>query len=96
LAEVFDELKAIQLPDVEKKTSWREGPAGDGLPRLIEKLLSLVETGNTESLKYFDTIKEVFSPAAGEALVEELENFEFEKARTILLSVKEELNGEGK
>jgi CheY-like chemotaxis protein len=99
LEEVLNELRAFEFSGPEKETAG----AGGDMPReeerilLIEKLLPLVETGNTESFNYFDTIRESFPSEKGEAFIEELESFEFEKAREILLSLKEEIkNGEGK
>ncbi|GHV92618.1 hypothetical protein AGMMS50268_31210 [Spirochaetia bacterium] len=75
------------------KGEGEDAVSGDEGRALIETLLPLLETGNTDSLGYIEAVRQKLLPLDGEAasLIDEIGNFEFGKAKVILTTIKESL-----
>jgi PAS domain S-box-containing protein len=68
----------------------RDGETRERAARLVETLIPLLQAGNTECLKYTGEIREALLPLSpqGEALIAEIENFEFRNALDMVIAIK--------
>jgi HPt (histidine-containing phosphotransfer) domain-containing protein len=79
--------------DTPRKDSPKEAAGAETrerAARLVETLIPLLKTGNTDCLGYVAEIREALSPLSheSEALITEITNFEFKNALDMIIAIK--------